>query len=301
MRWILKFAGVCAALCGVTPVPAIAAAADSWQEVDASGYTVLSQLDERSTRRWVAYFDQFVGALTSTLDLRNAELPPLTVLLFDKQSDLLAAAPMHGDACGAGHHGPHVLAFAADAPPAEAMRGLFHAGAHWMTAAAGTRQPGWFDEGLAQLFASFGLKGMQAHWGDSLEEAVALVRKRGAIPMDAFLTSHGGGMEPALYHAQSLVVAHWLLLGRTGAGHDELRRYLAAWHARGDEAELPAASLTPGLLDYVAGNRFDAAFRPRQVSERRYVMAPADGRTVGDALTLLGALSGTAAQAFNAP
>ncbi|MET0292580.1 MAG: hypothetical protein ABW136_09475 [Steroidobacteraceae bacterium] len=297
-----KFAGLCAAL-GCVGAGAVDADEAAWHEMEAGGYTVLSQLDERDTRYWVTYFDQFVAAMSGALEIRGAKRPPLTVVLFEKQSDLLAVSPPHAAGCGAGPEGPHVLAFAADAPEA-ARRALFHAGAHWITA-SGVPQPAWLDEGLAQLFASFGRKGMQVHWGDSLGDAVALLKARGPIPMDSFLKAEGHvGEDPALYHAQALVVTHWLMIGRHA---DALGRYLSTWRSQGEAAALEATfadgpeALTQALQSYVERPAFASAARPRQISEQRYLMTPASPARLGRALALLGGPERRPVQAFNAP
>jgi hypothetical protein len=286
MRWIRKVAGLCAAL-GCAG-PGVAAAGETWHEIEANGYTVLSQLEERDTRHWTAFFDQFVAAVTSTLNLRDAQLPPLTVVLFEHEADLLAAAPAQSLGCDAKPDAPHVLAFAADAPDEAASRALFHAAAHWATAPVAEREPAWFVEGVAQLFSTFGIKGMEAHFGDSLAGAAALLRERGTIPMEAFLAGTADHAADAdRYHAQALVVAHWLLFGRA----DPLHPHLASAPAAADAA----------LLEYVERPDLGRAMRPRQISEQRYLMSRASPARLGHALALLGAPEARPVQAFNAP
>ena len=65
-----------------------AAAADRpWRMATTTHYRLLSQLNERDTSAWMRNFDQFILSTSDVLQMDLRALPPLTVVLFDRDKD----------------------------------------------------------------------------------------------------------------------------------------------------------------------------------------------------------------------
>jgi hypothetical protein len=84
-RWLLcLFAG----LAGTS-----LASERDWRTTVAPYYRVLSQLNDRETAAWMRGFDQYVLSTSDTLKLDLRALPPLTVVIFDRDKDYAPYKP----------------------------------------------------------------------------------------------------------------------------------------------------------------------------------------------------------------
>jgi hypothetical protein len=288
--WLM---GTCAAVSCL--LASVAGAAEEWRRLETPSYTVMSQLDERDTRAWAAEFDLFVDSLTGVLGLRRATLPPLTVMLFADKDDLERVRPASlSAACLAGRMQVRVLGFTGDMQDAAARHAVFHAGVHWVTSASSVPQPRWFEEGVAELFSTFGVKGGIVHWGDPIGDHAALLRSQGLMPIRELLASTDGQHEsqgdPGQYFAQSWALAHLLLLGGRPGQHEQLQSYLKAFRS-GSEVEAFStgfagdyAGLEQSLHEYLEQPRLARGLRPREVIERKYIVTRASPIAVETAL-----------------
>jgi hypothetical protein len=217
-------------------------------------------------------FDEFIVSLTAALGLRAAALPPLTVVLFD---DAARTAP---DCC-AHAEGERVIGLVAGGNDQTLRRASFHAGVHWITSADPAPRPRWFDEGVAEVFSTFGIRGRKVHWGDPIAVHTARLRSDGLMPMREFLESDAAG---GRYAAQSWALAHLLLLGGESGQGRSLREHLAAY--RDDRGDADFAGMERALGEYFDGPPLARGLHPRGLVERKYVIREANPTAVAHAL-----------------
>ena len=63
------------------------AAEPDWKIATTPHYRLLSQASERETTAWMRGFDQFILSTSDVLKINLQTLPPLTIVLFDRDKD----------------------------------------------------------------------------------------------------------------------------------------------------------------------------------------------------------------------
>ncbi len=84
---------VLAGLLFLVIAPPAFAAEEDWLRLETPEFTVISQLDERKTRGFAGEFDQFVSALFSLYAFERKGLPPLTIVLFNRDKNFAPYRP----------------------------------------------------------------------------------------------------------------------------------------------------------------------------------------------------------------
>jgi hypothetical protein len=248
---------------------------------------VLSQLGERDTRAWAAQFDVFVDSLSGMLGARDADLPPLTVVLFSPETRATAGCAVRVGTWG--------LSGTLRRGEGDALRrAIMKAGVRWLTSTPEVSQPAWLEAGLAEVFSTFDIRGGHVRWGEPMPDHLALLRERGLIPLREFLDDPDAVVardgDARRFTAQAWALTHLLLLG----GDAERRERVAAWlrhpaPAAGD-ATFRAAFLADAdrlqrdLQAYVERPQLAFGTSPRGMVERKYRMTVASRPAVDAAL-----------------
>ena len=203
---------------------AVAAEID-WLRLQTPEFSVISQLDERKTRRWAGEFDQFVSALFSLYAIERKGLPPLTIVLFDRAKNFAAYRPRteSGQAKKiVGVFGRQanwsVMGTPATNQSRETRRVLNHEAVHWFFSASGVELPLWFNEGYAEVLSTIEIRRGSAQWGRALPQHIQLLRDLGLRPLGEFFelnqdeAIHGD----ARYYPQAWAFVHFAVFGGTG-------------------------------------------------------------------------------------
>jgi len=207
---------------------AVAASKDErWLRVSTPEFVVVTSLREKEAVAWAGEFAQYIAALRGYFQSKDRWLAPLTVVVFARERDFERYRPLGADGRAqqvAGfflRHDSWAVAGLAGATQAEETRHLiFHEGLHWFLSGAEAANPVWIEEGLAEVFATFGVVKGQAEWGRAMPEHVSLLRREGLLPLERLLftgreelfgrdLSHTG-----LVYAQSWAFAHYLIFGK---------------------------------------------------------------------------------------
>lgn len=304
-HWLMAFGAVLCSWCASPAFADDASAADTWRSIETPHYSVLSQLGERDTRAWAAQFDVFVDSLSGMLGARDAELPPLTVVLFSPESRATAGCAVRLGTWG--------LSGTLRRGEGDALRrSMLRAGVHWLTSTPEVSQPAWLETGLAEVFSTFDVHGGHVSWGQPMPEHLALLRERGLIPLREFLDDPEAVVardgDARRFTAQAWALTHLLLLGG-----DAQRRERVAASLRhpaptaGDDAFRAAFladtdRLQRDLQAYVQQPQLAAGMSPRGMVERKYRMTVASRPAVDAALGRLAPpASGPAIAATTAP
>jgi tetratricopeptide (TPR) repeat protein len=234
-RWLV-------ALIALTGAAGALAADDEWLEVKTPRMTVLSQVGEAGTVEWIEGFDQFVDALHHFLPLNEALLPPLTIVLFERSRDYAPYRVRTESGTVATNTGVFVnfdtwsiMSLSASSRMADADHTMFHEAVHWFMSADPVARPIWFDEGIAEVFATYTVERGKVRWGKAIPEHVSFLRYSRLQPMEAFLRS---SQDEALhgtetYYAQSWAFVHYLLFGEGGGSRAQLVQFLASLRETG--------------------------------------------------------------------
>ena len=226
-----KVMSVFTILLWVGSFPSVIAAEEEWLYLQTPEFSVVSQLDERKTRRWAGEFDQFVSALFSLYAIERKGLPPLTIVLFDKTRNFAPYRPRteSGQANNVGgvfgrQANWSVMGSPEKSQSRETRRVLNHEAVHWFFSASGIKLPLWFNEGYAEVLSTIEVRDGVAQWGRAIPGHVQLLRDQGLRPLREFFEL---GQDEALhgdsrYYPQAWAFVHFAVFGGTGAHQKSL-------------------------------------------------------------------------------
>lgn len=243
MRWL-----ACLLVLAAGQVPA---ADRPWRMVVTPQYRVLSQLRDGETDGWVRNFDQFVVSTSEVLQVDLKALPPLTVVLFDRDRDYAPYQPQRPDGPIARVGGQFVrrstwsmIGMARETDNAELRRTLQHEATHWLMSADQARQPAWFAEGMAEMLSTFERHGARVEWGKPIRSHLELLRKSGTMPLTAFLAEPSAifarDERTEQFYAQAWLFTHFLMLSKDSSRRPMLLQFLQAFRSESGEATVHA-------------------------------------------------------------
>jgi len=167
-------------LCSIPLCPTSAPAAEPspWIEIDSAHFTVITDAGEKKGREVALRFEQMRAVFANLLGKDRLHQPvPLTILAFRSDESYYKAAPLRqgqpidepGFFLSGGDQDFIVLNLLAD----ESWRAVAHDFARLLLNYNYPPAQGWFDEGLAEYFASIHLDGRQAVIGGDPEASPA--------------------------------------------------------------------------------------------------------------------------------
>jgi hypothetical protein len=223
----------------VMAVP-VAAAERAWRMLQAPHYTVLSQLDDRATVAWARDYDQFIASIASLLSINPKALPPLTVVLFEKDKDFERYKLVRPDGRAANISGQFLrrpswsmIAMSDDGEKEQTRDTIHHEATHWLMSADPRPQAAWFSEGIAEMFSTFERKLDSVNWGLPIEGHLRTLNQGAQIPFDEFLTQrsalYDSDSRTSRFYAQAWAFIHMLLMSEDPARRAALLEYLRAY------------------------------------------------------------------------
>jgi len=260
-----RSAAIGLAALAVTPTDA---AQREWIALSSPRFGVVSQLNEKATRNWAVEFDKFIAALESLYGIREADLPPLTMVLFAQTRDFARYRPTDETAGVFTHTTAWSTIGLAGLSSSEATRHVvYHEGVHWFSRAFATEPPLWFEEGLAHVFSTFEVKDGKARWGTASRENVIYLNLEGLRPMETVLhVSRDDPIETTgQYQPQWWAFVHYLMFANGGARSKELVQFVQRLRetdvdtAFDDAFGMPFDSMTNELRRYLANGRYNIA------------------------------------------
>lgn len=290
---------------GLSALRLASAAERPWLKLQATRFGMVSQLGEQSTRRWAGEFDQFIDAMHQLYAVKDIELVPLTIVLFDQARDF---APYHskgafGGANVAGFFGNQgtwsVIGLARQSTSGDTRRTVYHEAVHWFLSAAPTQPPPWFEEGIAEVFSTFEVKSGKVRWGAAIQDDVDYLRAYGIQPLDEFLrivktdVLHSEG-----YYPQAWLFMHYMMFGDNGANLPKFREFIRLRletdldTAFGQAFGKTYKEVTADLRAYLQGGRYRMALQDASDHSAEMTTAPAPPAAVEFALARLAVAGG---------
>ena len=211
-----------------------------WTRARTEHFDLLSDGGGSAARPAAAALARFHRVLETLLPApRTAADGPLVILAFTSEDEFRACVPRHAgepravDGFFQGGSARRFIAVNLRAERTDPYDALYHEYAHLALNRALPAQPAWVAEGLAELYSAWEPAGADARVGLPRPEHLALLRRRGLLPLETLLRADYTSefylreSRTAIFYAQSWLLAHYLLVGRAG-GQEQLAEYLAA-------------------------------------------------------------------------
>ncbi len=270
-----------------------AVAAPQWRMLETPRFTVFSQSPERETRAWAEEFNQFIEALKVLIKVDDSNLPPLSVVIFNREKDFARFRPLDGagkpkDWIAGWFSNQEMWSVSAmvDNWHEESMRRvILHEGVHWFLSGESRRLPLWFQEGIAEVFSSFAIENKKGKWGDPIASHLHLLSRREMLPFEEFLhlTRENSLFNEAdrtgVFYAQSWAFVHYLIFGARKNAQGSLGEFLEAYYGSGSTGEAfqkvfgqDYEGMRRALESYLSGGR--CRLYSQALSESAKVTAP---------------------------
>ncbi len=214
-------------------------AAPEWQMVETPRFTIISQQKEKTTQEFAEEFNQFIAAIGGVITADESRLPPLTIVLFNREKDFQPYQPLREDGkqadWAAGMYNRTETWGVIGLSSSDKRRLVFHEGVHWYMSGLPYHYPIWLEEGLAEVFSTFKTKKGQAYWGEEIEESREFIQNVGTfkisdllsiMPQDRLFTDE---TKVGVFYAQSWALVHYLMFGQKEGTRSALTEYMNAW------------------------------------------------------------------------
>ena len=251
-----------------------------WSEIRGRDVTVFGAQPPQRLRDVAVDLEQFRSVLGRLVPgARQPQSVPTEVYVFDDAGAMRAFVPLYQGRpsalggyciCGASDEVSFIAVARSRYQDSSAI--VYHEYTHLLLRSAIRDVPVWLNEGLAEYFSTFALRGngREAQVGRPIERHLEVLQEA-FIPLAQLLNVdrssdlYNEGTRRSIFYAEAWAFTHYLLLGRPD-GAAIVDRYLAV-HATGkhpDEALVeaagaPLAELEAGLRRYVGRMLFNAA------------------------------------------
>ncbi len=223
-------------LLATAPSGALPRAKERWIELRTPHFTILSAAGEATAQKVAIHLEQ-MRAVFGQITRFDLDSPvPTWVYVFATDRQFTPYKPLHdGRPLQAGgyflrHEGGSYIAINGDFVT-DPVSTVYHEYTHFVVRKNLPDLPLWLNEGLAEYFSSFRIRGGKAEVGRAIEEHVLWLRQNRLIPlpelfaMDSDSPGFQEGKRRGVFYAQSWALVHYFLVGRKEKS-DEFLRFL---------------------------------------------------------------------------
>jgi hypothetical protein len=240
--WLLAL-GVCI---GVLNGAHGVAAEPVWRTAATANYRVISELSDRDTSAWMRSFDQFILSTSEAVRLNLRAAPPLTVIIFNHDSDYEPYKLVRPNGRAANVAGQFVrrsswavIGMAHDADSQQLRAIIQHEATHWLMSSDPSPQPAWFSEGIAEMLSTFELGVDTVNWAKPIDAHLELLRERGVMPLGPFLAEPSAIFDQDdrqdIFYAQAWAFTHFMMLSDKSAHRAQLAEFLNTFRTKSGE------------------------------------------------------------------
>lgn len=249
---------------------------DSWIRLDTDHFVVFSNAGERVARRTAANLERLRDVLSQIAAGTQLGSPqPMYIYLFSNRPSFAPyrpaanGKPMDVDGYFYSREDAEYMVLRADAGEATDNI-LYHEYLHYVLRNNFANLPVWFNEGMAELYATFQATDEHADIGRPSANHIRWLRENSLMPlpelfaMDRDSKDYNEGYRRGVFYAESWALVHYLTLGnearsaQTGQFFREMTRGVSAQEAfRHAFKETNEAVLEKELRDYVRRSLFN--------------------------------------------
>jgi hypothetical protein len=257
------------------PARALPKERDSWIRLETDHFVVFSNAGERVARRTATNLERLRGVLSQVASGTQLSSPqPMYIYLFSSGPALAPYRPVYNgklmevDGYFYSREDAEYMVLRADAGEATDSI-LYHEYLHYVLRNNFANLPVWFNEGLAELYATFQAAGDHADIGRASANHIRWLRENSLIPlaqlfaMDRTSKDYNEGYRRGVFYAESWALVHYLLMGnearsaQTGQFFREMAHGAAAPEAFRRAFNTDTATLEKELRDYVHRSLFN--------------------------------------------
>lgn len=256
--------------------------AATWQKVVTPQFTLYSSGKSADALRVAQEFQQFIGALREIVRINPRALPPLTIVMFDRDKEFRPFRPRRPngkpwDVAGffSRQEGWSVFGLSGVGLDDEVRRTVFHEGVHWFMSSFDLPNPPWLEEGLAEVFSTFVVEKGKREWGQPIGVHVQVLHSSNPLPLERLLSVSrtdplfNESQRTGLFYAESWAFVHYLLFGEHNRERTLFNEYLKAFR-RGvhpDESfrtvfKKDYAGMDRELFNYLRSGKYFVGSRP---------------------------------------
>lgn len=213
------------------PTPeGLPAESDHWIRLQAPHFLIFSDAPEARTVELARQIETFRAALLRLGTGLEARSPVPTVVFIFKDHAAYRPYRLRPDIAGffVKHRDGNSIAVNAGSP-GDPWQVVFHEYLHFFLNNNFTDLPLWLDEGMAEAYCTFSLKGTAARLGEPLETHREWLGDHPLMPLEALFAIDTGskdyqeGTKQGTFYAQSWALVHQLVFGGSGDGTEFLR------------------------------------------------------------------------------
>lgn len=259
---------------------------DVWRKVETRYFTVLAQTDDREARDWARRLEQFRISMESLFPVDEAQLEPVTVLIFKRQKDFNPIKPHYFsnpyELLGVFQRarGRNIIGMAMDSDEEKMAAIIFHEATHWYFSARPHVNPTWVEEGMAEVFSTFHLDGNRAVFAGDNPGRYQTLKGYGFLFVRDVMNAppnrvhSADGVQAGLFYAQAWLLMNYVLVDGELGGINALSLYLEKARsgmpldvAFQDVFDLSYSELDQRLDRYYARTRFGEMTTPALPAE----------------------------------
>lgn len=279
-----------------------AAGRAQWITVKSQFFTVITAVDEKTAQKWAVELELFRRGMQIARPVPEERLKPVTLVLFpDEKAMRPFTVREKGSAvrlAGFFAQDLNIAAMILQGDNAKENRHtIYHEAAHWHASAADVALPLWLEEGMAEVYANFGIKKGECVFGEMNQRWVGRLNMHGLVSLDDVVhakTMPAGDLElTTSYYAESWALAHYMLFGGATGSNGFFKRFVAEWQRSGDQDKAffaafgkDVTAVEKDLWNYLKDGKFRVYRIPMQrgAVEASLVTAPAEPGEVDLAL-----------------
>jgi len=213
-------------------------AENSWRKISYPYLTIISKASDNEIKGLAKQFMVFVIMMKEVVPVDTRMLPPLTIVLFDKNSELTTYKPVKPNGKTARWVGGFFCSFdtwsiigmPTNFDNAETHRTIFHEGVHWYLSAAHKKYPLWFEEGMAEVFSTFEYNRDKISWGHTNDDYINWLTDETPQPIDVFINIQrddkifNSDYPAGKYYAEAWAFVHYLLFNNTDGSFPKTKK-----------------------------------------------------------------------------
>jgi tetratricopeptide (TPR) repeat protein len=268
-------AGAVLLLSLAVPTSALPKERDNWIRLDTDHFVVFSNAGERAARRTAADLERLRDVLSQIAAGTQLGSPqPMYIYLFSSRVSFAPYRPVANgkpldlDGYFYSRDDAEYMVLRADAGEATDDT-LYHEYLHYVLRNNFANLPVWFNEGMAEFYATFQATDEYADIGRPSANHIRWLRENSLIPlaqlfaMDRNSKDYNEGYRRGVFYAESWALTHYLILGnevraaQTGRFFHEMSQGVPAPEAFRHTFDVDEATLERELRDYVRRNLFN--------------------------------------------